>query len=104
LPLDALGGTPAAEVNAGVRQCPGNGAAVHTTLQREGENGLPLLVLADKLVEVWRVPFSGHVYNLQTATGWYIAGYIITHNCRCGIIYEAERPAEGDEVIAPERD
>jgi hypothetical protein len=25
-------------------------------------------------------------------------------SCRCGVIYEAERPAEGDEVIAPERD
>ena len=23
------------------------------------------------------------MYNLQTETGWYIAGGIITHNCRC---------------------
>ena len=23
------------------------------------------------------------MYNLQTATGWYIANDILTHNCRC---------------------
>lgn len=27
--------------------------------------------------------FSGHVYNLQTVDGWYIANGIIVHNCRC---------------------
>ena len=23
------------------------------------------------------------MYNLQTATGWYVANGIVTHNCRC---------------------
>lgn len=27
--------------------------------------------------------FSGHVYNLQTSPGWYIADYTVVHNCRC---------------------
>lgn len=27
--------------------------------------------------------FSGHVYNLQTSLGWYIADYTVVHNCRC---------------------
>lgn len=27
--------------------------------------------------------FSGHVYNLQTSLGWYIADHTIAHNCRC---------------------
>lgn len=27
--------------------------------------------------------FSGHVYNLQTAAGWYQADGLIVHNCRC---------------------
>lgn len=27
--------------------------------------------------------FSGHVYNLQTSLGWYIADYTVAHNCRC---------------------
>lgn len=43
-------------------------------------------VIADELVEVRRYPFRGHVYNLQTTTGWYIANRIITHNCRCAMV------------------
>lgn len=35
------------------------------------------------VVFVGRVPFSGHVYNLQTEQGWYAADGIVTHNCRC---------------------
>ncbi|OUO94893.1 hypothetical protein B5F39_02700 [Cloacibacillus sp. An23] len=27
--------------------------------------------------------FSGHVYNLQTSLGWYIADHTVAHNCRC---------------------
>ena len=26
---------------------------------------------------------SAHVYNLETATGWYAANHIVAHNCRC---------------------
>lgn len=26
---------------------------------------------------------SCHVYNLQTATGWYVANGVVVHNCRC---------------------
>lgn len=40
-------------------------------------------VEADRVVDVFRRDFSGHVYNLQTAGGWYAANGIITHNCRC---------------------
>lgn len=27
--------------------------------------------------------FVGHVYNLETATGWYVADNVVMHNCRC---------------------
>jgi hypothetical protein len=37
----------------------------------------------DKVVQVRREPFSGHVYNLQTTGEWYIASGFIVHNCRC---------------------
>lgn len=40
-------------------------------------------VVADRIVEISRRDFSGHVYNLQTADGWYSANEIVTHNCRC---------------------
>ena len=41
------------------------------------------LVYSDEVIKVRRHPFEGHVYNLQTSTGWYIANGIIAHNCRC---------------------
>lgn len=40
-------------------------------------------VKEDKIVDVLFTNFSGHVYNLHTNEGWYIANNIITHNCRC---------------------
>lgn len=41
--------------------------------------------LAD-LVKCDRVSFSGHVYNLQTVDGYYVANDIVTHNCRSTMI------------------
>ena len=39
------------------------------------------LVACVEVVKVERVPFCGHVYNLETQQGWYVANSIITHNC-----------------------
>jgi hypothetical protein len=47
---------------------------------------IPVGVIADGIVNLTRRQFSGHVYNLQTSTGWYIAEGIITHNCRCTLL------------------
>lgn len=30
--------------------------------------------------------WAGHVYNLETVSGWYFANGIIAHNCRCSIV------------------
>ncbi len=38
-------------------------------------------VILDRVLEIEVGSFSGHVYNLQTPVGWYIANGIITHNC-----------------------
>lgn len=32
--------------------------------------------------------YSGHVYNLSTATHWYLANSIVTHNCNCQVVVE----------------
>jgi hypothetical protein len=40
------------------------------------------LVTAVQICKVERRQFAGHVYNLETTQGWYIAENIITHNCR----------------------
>ena len=52
----------------------------------DDSRAIPGNVIADRVVNLVRRQFSGHVYNLQTGTGWYIAGGIITHNCRCTLI------------------
>ncbi len=41
------------------------------------------LVIADDVVHVDVQSFSGHVYNLQTFEGFYIAQGVFSHNCRC---------------------
>lgn len=40
-----------------------------------------------------RIEYAGHVYNLQTAEGWYEADTVIVSNCSCG----AEPAYEGSE-------
>ena len=36
----------------------------------------------DRVVKAVKRDFSGHVYNLETSEGYYIAEGIVTHNCR----------------------
>src|SRR5690606_18083284 len=54
----------------------------------DAEHGAELLralagqVEADEVVSLSVRQFSGHVYDLQTAGGWYISNNIISHNCR----------------------
>lgn len=43
-------------------------------------------IVLDRVLQVSSRYFSGHVYNLQTDTGWYVANGIITHNCRCTMV------------------
>jgi SPP1 gp7 family putative phage head morphogenesis protein len=40
----------------------------------------------DSLVNLDRVSFSGHVFNLETVDGYYLADNIVTHNCRSTVI------------------
>ncbi|MFC8267806.1 phage minor capsid protein [Streptomyces cinereoruber] len=39
-------------------------------------------VTLDGVVELGRRDFDGHVYNLQTGDGWYVAEGLVVHNCR----------------------
>lgn len=54
----------------------------------DAENGSNLInalsghIKVSDVIEVKRINFSGHVYNLHTVGEWYVANGIITHNCR----------------------
>lgn len=67
-------------------------------------------VTLEHVVQVIRFPFAGHVFNLQTADGWYIANGFIVHNCRCtlSLVYPPEMleditKAKGDDPYDRDR-
>lgn len=60
---------------------PMNGSRTDAGVSRYLGEGFAGLVAPVKITEVNRNDFVGHVYNLQTNQGWYIANGIITHNC-----------------------
>lgn len=47
-------------------------------------------VSTDNVISVVTRPYSGHVYNLSTTTGWYTGNSIITGNCRCTLAWEID--------------
>lgn len=49
----------------------------------------------DRLVEVRRVSWSGHVYNLTSAEGWFSANGLIVSNCDCQMVPSNEIAAPG---------
>ena len=53
----------------------------HPDSRRDLSQRLASLVTPTRVCEVFRRPFAGHVYNLQTKQEWYVAENIITHNC-----------------------
>jgi len=71
------------------------------------------MVSLDKVVNVTESNFTGHVYNLQTNSEWYIVSNgkddvngIIVHNCRCLAVgevggYSPELQAERDKGLQP---
>ena len=63
------------------------------------------LIELDEVLDVEVKLYTGHVYNLQTSTGWYIANNIISHNCRCVMVPVTMSWAEitGDSSIPDTR-
>lgn len=43
-------------------------------------------ITTDRVFKLFGRTFAGHVYNLETSDGWYLANGIIAHNCRCSSI------------------
>jgi hypothetical protein len=67
-------------------EAPSDGALADAALALQICAGAAGPIFADEVVNIQRNLFRGHVYNLQTASGWYVAGGIITHNCRCAYL------------------
>jgi hypothetical protein len=60
-----------------------DGPDAYARLGRDLSERLSGRVERDRVVEVRRTEFAGHVYNLQTSRGWYRADGIVVSNCHC---------------------
>ena len=75
----------------GLEQCSSRDVALLENPQNspfaDSKNGATLLnalsgfIKPDDIVFIANKFFCGHVFNLQTEDGWYVANGIVTHNC-----------------------
>jgi SPP1 gp7 family putative phage head morphogenesis protein len=76
-------GSPAS-VAAGLDEPAAEDRSRGADLGGQGLARLPAGVAARQVTEVVRGGrFRGHVYNLETVEGWYVASELVVHNCRC---------------------
>lgn len=74
-------------------------STTHSNLLGQNSRSNAGLVSFDKVVRIEWFDFSGHVYNLETANGWYVADTILTHNCRCNYTYIFSLNRLPDEML-----
>ncbi len=88
--LDASGGKGAPQ-DAGTDAC----------FSSDSTDCLTFEVTTSEVIEVERGLFSGHVFNLQTASGWYTASGVVAHNCyssRRKQVLVARFPRKADRI------
>jgi hypothetical protein len=72
--------------NIGITQSSKYGGGSYSKLARDILSGSTGKIFFDNVIDIQIRNFSGHVYNLETTKGFYIADGIITHNCRTAIV------------------
>ncbi|MDT9688188.1 phage minor capsid protein [Streptomyces sp. P9(2023)] len=80
-PLPELG-LGAGDVGASLEDPAADGRLADAEGGRDLVLSLSGAVAVDDVVDLRRREFAGHVYNLQTGDGWYVAGGLVVHNCR----------------------
>lgn len=79
-------GDIAPDLNANLSKARRDGRDADSKLASEIAGGTAGPVLLDQIVHIERRYFCGHVYNLETEKGFYIAEGIVTHNCRSSTV------------------
>lgn len=69
----------------------GDGLAADADLFGKLIDGVPGLVAVDEIVDVREFDWFGHVYDLETRSGWLFAGGIVAGNCRCRAVARSQR-------------
>lgn len=67
------------------KQAETNGAAADTEEFRAALLGHTSVVELDQVIDVNVLSFHGHVLNLETSSGAFVANGVVTHNCRCSL-------------------
>lgn len=88
-PLDALRFGLASEIDVCISEDARQGAAAYVEFLGQLVDAGSGQVEFDDLVEVRELTFSGHVFDVQTETGWVVANGIYGSNCRCLTLPEA---------------
>jgi len=86
---DAHRSRASSSLNAHTDKTASDDAAGASVPGGDGLLGFPAKIRLANVAKVELGHYSGHVYNLQTASGTYIANNIVVHNCRCALVYEA---------------
>lgn len=63
---------------------------------------LPGLVALDEVIDIQIVDFAGHVYNLESPSGWYTANSIVASNCRCSTLVGSREEMVDFAGLTPE--
>lgn len=82
-PLQPLRFGRAAQIHVALTEGAGQSDTADATFLRELQERHAAAVSLDEITEIRDVEFSGHVYDLQSATGWMVAQGIVVSNCRC---------------------
>ena len=89
---DGHGIATAPRLDARLDEDPADGAAVDAVRACQSEFADAAEVSAHQVVGVRRYPWSGHVYNLQSAVGWFQSSGYLLHNCRCWLTIDGIDP------------
>jgi 2'-5' RNA ligase len=72
-----------------------DGAVADTESAADALSGLAALVALHEVTEVDRFPFSGHVYDCATLSGWLLSDGIVAHNTSPGAQYPRHEEYDG---------
>lgn len=83
LPLQQLSIGPAADWDTIKLEAPFQSGPAHSGFVRQLLERSAGKIAFDEIIEVRDFDFRGHVYDLQSVTGWIVADGIVISNCRC---------------------
>lgn len=100
LPFQPLRFGQAAQWNVMAGEKSSNDGPAHTQFVRQLVDAAAGAISLDYVSRVRKFDFCGHVYDLESETGWILSSGIVSSNCRCSTIeiFKDERIADATEV------